>query len=329
MYRDHTVGVVVTAYNEEGLVGNVLDCMPSFVDRVYAVDDCSTDGTWNEITQRAAGPRADTVSFPLPDGGRSADGVVVPIRHERNQGVGGAIKTGFRQALEDRIDIVAVMDGDGQMDPTQLPRLLDPIVDGKAAYAKGNRLTKISHFGGMSPLRIIGNIMLTVLTRIASGYWRMSDPQNGYNAIAGPTLERLSLSTLYGGYGFRNDILVRLNVHGTTIADVSMPALYGEEESGIRYSTFIPRMSGLLLRRFFWRLWRRYVSQRDASGLVSIRSVCVFAGFALLARVLLHKRSSHSWLGTVGVWLGGLLMMLVMVEGRYANDATVTVGNDE
>lgn len=324
MYRDHTVGVVVTAYNEEGLVGNVIDCMPTFVDRVYAVDDCSTDRTWNEITQHAAGPRADAVSFPLPDGGQSADGVVVPIRHERNQGVGSAIKTGFRQALEDRIDIVAVMDGDGQMDPTQLHRLLDPIIDGKAAYTKGNRLSSLSHFTGMSPLRIVGNVILTVLTRIASGYWRMSDPQNGYNAIAGTTLEQLSLSTLYGGYGFRNDILVRLNVHGTTIADVSMPALYGEEESGIRYSEFIPRMSGLLLRRFCWRLWKRYVSQQ--SSLVSARSVGVLVGLAILARMLSRKRSPHSW---IGMWLGGLLMLFTLVEGRYANNATVTVENDE
>lgn len=328
MYRGHTVGVVVTAYNEEGLVGNVIDCMPTFVDRVYAVDDCSVDGTWNEIIQHAAVPQSDTVSFPVPDGGQVSDGRVVPIRHEVNRGVGNAIKTGFQRALEDSIDIVAVMDGDGQMDPAQLHRLLDPIVDGKAMYAKGNRLSRMSHFRGMSLWRIVGNVMLTVLTRIASGYWRMSDPQNGYNAISRAALERLSIATLYGGYGFRNDILVQLNVHEMPIADVSMPAIYGEEESGIRYEEFIPRMSGLLLRQFCWRLWKRYVARVGVRS--AARSVSVLTGIAVLARVLSlpRNRSLNSWLSTVGVVVIGLVLFAV-AEGRDTNKATVTVGEDE
>ncbi|MFC6963396.1 glycosyltransferase family 2 protein [Halocatena marina] len=330
MYRNHTIGVVVTAYNEEGLVGDVISRMPRFVDRVYAVDDCSTDGTWDEITQHAATPVNETVTSPVPDGGRNAEQMVVPIRHETNQGVGGAIKSGFEHALEDRVDIVAVMDGDGQMDPAHLHRLLDPIIDGKATYAKGNRLSRMSHFRGMSPLRVIGNLILTALTRIASGYWRMSDPQNGYNAISRSALERLSISDLYSGYGFRNDILVHLNVQQAIIADVAMPAIYGEEESGIRYSNFVPRMSGLLLRRFLWRLHQRYMSKHGSfeSGL-SAAVISVLAGVILLTRTLSRKRSLFSRISTVGMVFGGLLMALAMAESRHANDATVVVGEDE
>lgn len=326
MYRDHTVGVVITAYNEAGLVGSVIESVPAFVDRVYAVDDCSTDGTWKEITDCTAA-RATATASAVPDGGQRAKHRVVGIRHEQNRGVGGAIKSGFREALEDGVDIVAVMDGDGQMDPDQLERLLDPIIDGNARYAKGNRLSRRAHFGSMSRFRLVGNVALTILTRIASGYWRMRDPQNGYNAIETETLDRLSLSELHDRYGFRNDILIRLSANGVTVADVAMPAVYGEEESGIRYTAFIPQLSWLLLCRFVWRLrtqthtdWLSPPSVPGAMGLL--------AGICVVARLRARKRAPE-WVTQLTTLLSGLLLVFTMVEDRYANDETITIGENE
>ncbi|ADB61372.1 glycosyl transferase family 2 [Haloterrigena turkmenica DSM 5511] len=270
MYRQHTVGVVVPAYNEEGFVGDVLRTMPEYVDRIYAVDDCSTDGTWDEIRQTAeeingaaeesvAAVRADEQPVTATDGGPAFDRRVVPIQHETNRGVGGAIKTGYLEALEDKIDITAVMGGDGQMDPDILSRFLDPIVEGKADYTKGNRLVDKEYRDGMSRWRFFGNSVLTFLTKIASGYWKMMDPQNGYTAISQRALENVGIEEMYEYYGYCNDLLVKLNARGMRIADVPMPAVYGDEESSIDYPSYIWNVSGMLLRNFCWRLKARYL----------------------------------------------------------------------
>ncbi|WP_293030910.1 glycosyltransferase family 2 protein, partial [Natronococcus sp.] len=213
MYGGRTIAVVVPAYDEAGFVGDVLETIPDYVDRVYAVDDRSRDRTWVEITDRATRLNREATA----DRGRGTlvanDGAferrIVPIRHERNRGVGAAITTGYRRAISDGIDVTAVMAGDGQMDPAYLPALLDPIVDGEADYAKGNRLTDGGYRAEMPRFRLVGNAILTVLTRIASGYWRIGDPQNGYAAISRRALERLDLDAVYDRYGYPNDLLAR------------------------------------------------------------------------------------------------------------------------
>jgi len=264
MYKRNRIAVVVPAYNEEGFVGEVIETVPSFVDRIYPVDDCSGDGTWLEIKQTAM--RMNRIEpeairgrhEAMTDGG--ATPTVVPMRHDENRGVGGAIKTGYREAMSDDVDVVAVMNGDGQMDPAVLDRILDPVVEGKAAYAKGNRLLSSDHWDGMSRWRLFGNVILTGLTRIASGYWRMTDPQNGYTAISVDALQQLNLDAMYERYGFLNDMLIRLNVHDMRVADVEMSAVYGDESSSIQYTEFVPRLSWLLLLGFVWRLRKRYAS---------------------------------------------------------------------
>ncbi len=274
MYKSHTVGVVVPAYNEEPFIESVLETIPDYVDRVYVVDDGSTDDTWGAI-HRALETVAETASHhpsarTTTDGGagRTAlstgpdtafDRRIVPIRHAENRGVGGAIKTGYMHALEDGIDVTAVMGGDGQMDPEFLPRLLDPIVDGTVDYTKGNRLLHRTYREGMPPWRFFGNSILTFLTKIASGYWKMMDPQNGYTAISGQALQSIDLEGLYEYYGYCNDLLVKLNASGMRVGDVAIPAQYGEENSSIEYPTYIRKVSGMLLRNFAWRLKTRYL----------------------------------------------------------------------
>jgi len=243
--------------------------VPSFVDRVYVVDDCSTDGSWSVITRHADrsigdtdgdGPDTPVASADLlADGGVDPAHRIVAVRHGENRGRGGAVTTGYRLALADGLDVVAVMDGDGQMDPDVLDRILDPVVSGDADYAKGNRLVSPTHWRSMTGWRLFGNVSLTVLTRIASGYWGMRDPQNGYTAISVEALEQLDLDGVYEDYGFLNDILIRLSTRGMRVTDVPMRAVYGEESSGIRYASFVPNLSALLLGRFCWRLWIKYV----------------------------------------------------------------------
>jgi hypothetical protein len=209
-YRGKRIAVVVPAYNEEELIGEVLDGIPDYVAKVYAVNDGSSDMTGAIIEDYA-----------------HRDPRIVAIHHNPNRGVGAAITTGYLQAVEDGMDIAAVMAGDNQMDPAYLPALLDPIVEGRADYTKGNRLINEAYRKGMSPWRSFGNSLLTFLTKIASGYWQMMDPQNGYTAISVKALAELPLDSVYQGYGYCNNLLVWLNIHNMTVRDVAIPARYG------------------------------------------------------------------------------------------------------
>jgi glycosyltransferase involved in cell wall biosynthesis len=253
MYRGERVAIVVPAYNEAGFIGEVLQTLPAYADRAYVIDDGSTDETWNEIQHTIVSRRVDE----RPE---SSDGPeIIPIRHEHNRGVGAAIKTGYRRVRRDGLDIAVVINGDGQMDPDACHRLLEPIVAGEADYAKGNRLLAREHFEDMSAFRLFGNFLLSYLTKAASGYWKLMDPQNGYTAISARALDALDLDELCDQYGFCNDLLIRLNALGLTVADVSIEAIYGEETSTIRYHRFVPRLSGLLLSGLLWRLKTRYL----------------------------------------------------------------------
>jgi len=242
MYKNHRIAVVVPAYNEQELIGETLSGIPSYVDRIYVVDDGSTDNTSKIVGEfMRKDPR------------------IVLIKHERNQGVGKSIIDGYKKALEDGMDIVAVMAGDNQMDPQYLPDLLDPIVEGRAEYTKGNRLLGPEYVRNMPKFRYIGNMILTFLTKIASGYWHIMDPQNGYTAISKKVLEKIDLDSIYHWYGYPNDLLVKLNVYGFRVLDVSIPAKYGKENSKIKYSKYVVKVSWLLLKDFFWRLKTKYL----------------------------------------------------------------------
>lgn len=243
MYQGHSVGVVVPAYNERELIGETLTSIPIYVDQIYAVDDGSTDGTSLVIEKL-----------------QETDQRIVCLKHERNKGVGAAIITGYKEAIAKGMDIIAVLAGDNQMDPDKLQELLNPIVEGRADYTKGDRLSCQEHREEMSSWRFFGNSLLTFLTRIASGYWHLVDPQNGYTAISAAVFQRFSPDSIFPWYGYCNDLLVKLNVYGFRVLDISMPAKYGREKSKIRYSTYIPRISWLLLRKFFWRLQTKYFS---------------------------------------------------------------------
>jgi glycosyltransferase involved in cell wall biosynthesis len=239
MYKDFKIGTVVLAYNVGDRLEKTVRGVPGFVDRVYVVDDGSRDNT-------AASMEA------LADRGVSL------IRHERNMGPGAAMATGCRAAFNDGMDIVIKIDGDGQMSMEHMESLINPIVAGEADYTKGDRISTPGYQKGIPGFRLFGNRLLTVLSRISSGYWSVNDTQNGYVAISRGALEDIDIDTIYHYYGYLNDILVRLNARGYRIRDVAMPAKYDGEKSSIRLERYIFKVSLILLTRFVWRLQYKF-----------------------------------------------------------------------
>lgn len=237
MFQGKKIGVAVPAYNEEKLVAKVVESMPAYVDRVYIVDDGSTDRTCEVVSSLCA--RNEKVRL---------------VAHEKNKGVGAAIVTGYEKCLEDGMDIAVVMAGDNQMDPLELPKLLVPVASGEAGYAKGNRMVSVNTMKGMPPLRRFGNWLLKWLTRVSSGNYRICDPQNGYAAVSSEALQRIKLEDLYPYYGYCNHLLAKFTVAGVRAVEVPIPARYQGEKSKIRYGKYIRKVSWLLLNNFAWRM---------------------------------------------------------------------------
>jgi glycosyltransferase involved in cell wall biosynthesis len=243
------VAVVVPAYDEERLVTETLRGIPDLVDRIYVVDDASGDGT-AEQALALGDPRVEV------------------LRHAQNRGVGAAIVTGYQRALEEQIDVTCVMAADNQMDPSELRGLVEPVARGEVDYAKANRLFSGEAWTIIPHTRFLGNAVLSLLTKVASGYWHIADSQAGYTAISLDALRRLALDRIYPRYGFPNDLLVHLNVQNARVRDVpSRPVYDVGERSGIRLRSVIPRISWLLFKGFWWRMGQKYVI-RDFHPLV-------------------------------------------------------------
>ena len=259
MLEGKRVAVVVPAHDEEKLIGDTIRSIPDFVDRVIVVDDKSKDGT-------VAAVRA--LNYQR----------VEVLEHERNLGVGAAILTGYRRAIEERIDVTAVMAADAQMDPGDLETLVAPVARGEVDYAKANRLFTGQAWEVIPRYRYLGNAMLSLLTKIASGYWHVADSQSGYTAISLEMLELLDLDRIYPRYGFPNDMLVHLNVWNGRVRDYPSRPIYGVgERSGIRLRKVVPSISWLLVKGFFWRMREKYVI-RDFHPLVFFYLLGIFMG---------------------------------------------------
>jgi glycosyltransferase involved in cell wall biosynthesis len=256
VYEGRTVAVVVPAYNEEALVGSTVQGIPAFVDRIYVVDDGSKDQT----------------------------AVRALIQHERNQGVGAAIVSGYKRAIAEEVDVTCVMAADGQMDPEDLETLVRAVALDETDYAKANRLFTGQAWQLIPRTRYLGNAVLSFLTKIASGYWHVADSQSGYTAVNLESLKLLDLDRVYRRYGFPNDLLVHLNVFNRRVRDYPSRPIYGVgERSGIRLRKVVPRISWLLLKGFFWRMGQKYVI-RDFHPLILFYMLGLFlflGGFAL------------------------------------------------
>ena len=291
MINNKTIAVVVPAYNEADQITMVLEQMPAFVDRVIVVDDKSTDSTVEviknfiaknpeEISNSRIGPIileptiynyaeielkklykreaqgfVDTSVFQ-----HSSEGRIVLIESLQNGGVGSAIALGYKWCRDNEIDCTAVMAGDGQMDPSELYSICLPVIDEGVDYVKGNRLIHRSASIVVPRIRYIGNSILSVLTKVASGYWHVSDTQTGYTAISNRSLHAIKLHEIYRSYGMPNDMLVKLNITFSSIKEVPIKPVYNVgEQSKMKVLKVIPLVSILLIRSFFNRLWTKYL----------------------------------------------------------------------
>ena len=243
MYKNKTIAAVIPCYNEETQIVRVLSSMPEIIDHLIIINDASTDKTLEIIKKHT----------------KHNDKVFL-IDHKKNQGVGGAIASGYKWARDNSVDIAVVMAGDAQMNPKDLTAILDPVADGSADYSKGNRLSSGKAYKEIPKIRYYGNSILSLLTKIASGYWNIADSQNGYTAINKKSLSLINWDKMYKRFGQPNDLLVRLNINNLKVQDVHIDPVYNVgEKSGIKIYKVIFTISWLLLKRFFWRIKEKYL----------------------------------------------------------------------
>lgn len=241
MYQNKIVTVIVPCYNESRQIKRVIQTMPDFIDRIIIVDDKSNDNTV-EIVKPIMNEK------------------IILIQHDKNQGVGASITTGYKWSRDNNVDIAVVMAGDGQMDPADLPALLNPVCEGKADYSKGNRLFTGEAYKMIPKVRFWGNAFLSFLTKIASGYWHVADSQSGYTAINKKVLHAIDWDKMYKRYGQPNDLLVRLNIHNMRVVDVPVKPVYNVgETSGLKIRKIVFTIPLMLTRMFFYRLFRKYM----------------------------------------------------------------------
>ena len=271
-----SVAVVIPCFRVRRHILDVIAGLPAQIegaplDLILVVDDACPEDSGAHVHQHCADPR------------------VVVLRHERNGGVGAAVVTGYREALARGATLVVKLDGDGQMDPAQLPDLIAPLLRGEADYTKGNRFFDVEVVGRMPVSRLVGNAVLSFMTKASSGYWTLFDPTNGYTAVHAAALRRLPLDKLSARYFFETDLLFRLNTIGAVVEDVPMPARYGDESSNLRVSRVIGPFLVGHLRNLGKRIFYNYFL-RD----FSLASLQLVLGLGLLAFGALHG-GYHWW----------------------------------
>ena len=234
--RSQRIVAVVPAYRVEGQIQSVLQGLPSYLNRIIVVDDGSPDRTADRVRSAARRDRR-----------------ILLLQHDQNQGVGAAMVSGFRRALELKAQIVVKVDGDGQMDTGHLPELLEPLIQGKADYTKGNRFRDFAALRQMPLIRRLGNMALGFLAKAATGYWNLFDPTNGFIAVRGATLAQLPLDQIDRSYYFEISMLANLYLLGAVVHDIPMPARYRDEISNLMVERvlveFPPRLLATFVRR--------------------------------------------------------------------------------
>ena len=310
MLGNRTIGVVVPAFNEEEQIKLVIETMPDFVDRIIIVNDLSKDNT-AAVVKKYIDKDPNDYSNPkialqwiIPDLYNEAEIVtqdesekekqfftpqkienkspeknrIILISHTKNTGVGSAIASGYKWCKDNNIDCTAVMAGDGQMDPSELESICLPVITEDIDYVKGNRLRHRSARFVIPKKRYFGNSVLSIMTKISSGYWRVSDTQTGYTAISARALKIIELHKIYKRYGMPNDMLIKLNIASCTLREVPIKPVYRVgEKSKMKIGRLIPKIIHLLFKGFFKRMWNKYVL-RDFHPL----ALLYFSGLALL-----------------------------------------------
>jgi len=231
--------IVIPAYKVRDSIEQVIVGIPAFIDHIIVVDDACPEGS-GRLAQQVCDRRVTT------------------IFHEKNQGVGGAVVTGYRKAIEFHCDIIIKMDGDGQMKPQYIESLIRPLISGKADYTKGNRYHNFQSLKTMPKIRLIGNNLLSFFVKACSGYWNVMDPVNGYTAVTRDMLEKLDIHNIARGYFFESDMLLKLNLINAVVNDVPIPAEYNSEKSSLKILNTMLTFPGQLVLGLLKRIFLKY-----------------------------------------------------------------------
>jgi len=253
------IAVVIPCFRVKRHVLDVIASVGAEVGLILVVDDACPEGSGALVQQQCSDARVQV------------------IFHERNRGVGGAIKTGYAAAVAAGADVIVKLDGDGQMDAALIPQFVAPIIEGAADYTKGNRFFDVRVVSKMPGVRLFGNTLLSFITKLSSGYWNLFDPTNGYTAISARIVPYLDLDKIADGYFFESDMLFRLNILRAAVLDIPMEAVYGDEESNLRILKVLPTFAGSHLRNLFKRVFYNYFI-RD----FSYASIELVVGLALV-----------------------------------------------
>lgn len=254
-----TVAVVIPCFRVSAHILEVIAGIGPEVDQVFVVDDACPEGSGRLVIENCNDPRVEV------------------LFHQLNQGVGAAVMTGYRRAIQRGADVMVKMDGDGQMDPGLLPNFIAPIALGYADYAKGNRFYDLRSLRQMPMLRLYGNAILSFMAKISTGYWDIFDPTNGYTAIDARVASALDFDKVSSRYFFETDLMFRLGIQRAVVVDVPMPAHYGDEVSNLKIRRILGEFLAKHLRNFFKRIFYNYFL-RD----MSIASVELLIGVFLL-----------------------------------------------
>lgn len=259
MWKDLKITVVIPCYKVAAFIESTVDSLPDWIDHLILVNDCSPDNTLEKLKQL-----------------QLKNDKVMVLNNPENRGVGGAMISGYRYALQINTDIIVKMDGDGQMNPEYLTALLQPLADKTADFSKGNRFNDFQALKSMPTSRRVGNLGLSFLIKAASGYWEVFDPSNGFIAISMETLQRIDLKKLSHRYFFESSMLIELYYTGARIQDVPMPAIYGEEVSNLSVTKTLFGFPPKLLKALFRRIMLSYFVYD-----FSITSIYILAGLPL------------------------------------------------
>ena len=313
-----TIAVAIPSYKVRAHVLDVIARIPPQVARIYVVDDQCPQGSGAMVEAECTDPR------------------VRVIFHAENQGVGGAVTTGYRAALEEGMDIVVKVDGDGQMDPTLIPHFTRPIERGQADYTKGNRFYRPESLRGMPPVRLFGNAALSFINKLSTGYWPIMDPTNGYTAIHTSVLRRLPLDKLERRYFFETDMLYHLNTIRAVVHDVPMDAVYADEESSLKVSKVLPEFMGKHVTRFFKRYFYLYLLRDFNLGslysLLGVLLVLLGAGFGIVEWWISGHSGQAATSGTVMLAalpvIIGIQFLIAFLHHDVAQVPTEPLSND-
>ena len=329
MIKNKTIAVVVPCYNEESQIGMVIETMPDFVDRIIIVNDNSSDQTaavveklinsklfissvdffkskvtpnlYNKAEQVLEKVNQEESTFYTTQNiyETNIKSKIILINHKKNGGVGAAISSGYKWCKDYNIDCTAVMAGDGQMDPSELKSICEPVVNEGVDYVKGNRLIHRSALLVIPKIRYVGNSILSILTKLASGYWHISDTQTGFTAISNKALNSIRIHKIYKSYGMPNDLLVKLNIAFCSIREVEIKPIYNVgEQSKMKILRVIPTVSWLLIKSFFKRLWIKYLF-RDFHPLFLLYNASFLLGFGSILygyKIINHIVENHAFI---------------------------------